>query len=320
MKIKLSSFLQLKPNVFLYRHLGWRMAFFYMQFLGCLYFTLNRKEKRTIAGSIKELYGKSRNQEEVKVITGRVFRGIMAHYYEKIFNAYVQIDVLKSFFERNIETGSLGKIDQALKSGKGVLFVTGHYGGIEYIPIFLALNNYPISVVAKFATPQLKQTLQEKTKGLGLRIIDAREQRSLVGSIIRELRANRILFFECDEIEEWKPSQGERMVFLKKMVGIDRTISVLKKRTDSEIIFGILHRYSIERYRLIIRNWQDLISGVKEIPISIGEVLLKHLENYIYSYPEEWYQWKNFAAIGSSSVSQRKVSRPVQAFPKPALS
>ena len=49
------------------------------------------------------------------------------------------------------------KLDKALGQGRGILFVTGHYGGIEYIPIFLALKGYPMSVIAKFSTKQLKE-------------------------------------------------------------------------------------------------------------------------------------------------------------------
>ncbi|MBW2063322.1 MAG: hypothetical protein JRJ03_00175 [Deltaproteobacteria bacterium] len=320
MKTKLSYFLQLKPNIFLYQRLGWRIAFYYMLFLGHLYFFLNRKEKWKITKSLEGLYGDNKGSDEIKAITKRVFLGILSHYYEKVFNAYVKIEELKSFFNSSIEANSLIKLDKALKQGKGVLFVTGHYGGIEYIPIFLALKHYPISVVAKFATEQLKSTLYERTKDLGLKIIDANQQSSILGAIIQELRSNRIVFFECDEIEEWKPSQKERMFFLRKMVGVDRTISIIQKRTRAEIIFGILHRYSIRKYRLIVRNWQDMVSVMSDVPPSIGAVLLRYLERYIYSYPEEWYQWKNFAAIGTPTPAYRKMPGAVPVLPRPVLS
>jgi hypothetical protein len=83
-KIKLSYFLQLKPNIFLYQRLGWRIAFYYMLFLGHLYFFLNRKEKAKITKSLEDLYGHNNGRDDLKAITKRVFLGILSHYYEKV--------------------------------------------------------------------------------------------------------------------------------------------------------------------------------------------------------------------------------------------
>ena len=202
MKIKLSSFLQWKGNVYLYRKFGWELAFRYLVILAAFYFLVNKKEKQEITEAIENTFGDRKNKSEMKNIRKGVFDGIFAHYYEKLYNAYENNGDLAAFFQESVEAESLHKLDTALEKGKGILFVTGHYGGIEYIPIFIAMKGYPISVVAKFATPQLKETLYNKTKDLGLRIIDADEEKSVMGAIIRELRANRIVFFECDEIEE----------------------------------------------------------------------------------------------------------------------
>ncbi|MBW2004687.1 MAG: lysophospholipid acyltransferase family protein, partial [Deltaproteobacteria bacterium] len=182
----------------------------------------------------------------------------------------------------------MNKLDNALKGGKGVLFVTGHYGGIEYIPIFLALKKYPISVIAKFATNDLKNKLYLQTNDLGLKIIDANQKNGVLTSIIQELKENRIVFFECDEIEEWKSSQKEKIFFLGKMIGVDRTINIIQKRTGAKIILGVLHRFNLGKYSLIIENYQDILLQIGRNPSSVGEAILKSFEQYIYSYPEEW--------------------------------
>ncbi len=63
------------------------------------------------------------------------------------------------FFEKSIETSHLEELDKALGQGEGVLFVTGHYGGIEYIPIFLmqAFGRNQISVRVSVFRCQLKK-------------------------------------------------------------------------------------------------------------------------------------------------------------------
>jgi len=320
MSINLSKLLQLRFNIFLYKRLSWEAVFLYIIILGKLYFFFNRKEKYKIEEAVENVFEGLRSKSEMKTIKRNVFQGIISHYYEKLFNAYERIEGLRVFFEENIEIHCLNKLDNALRDGKGVLFVTGHYGGIEYIPIFLALQKYPISVIARFETNDLKNTLYTKTNNLGLKIIDANQRNGVLISIIQELKENRIVFIECDEIEEWKPSQKEKIFFLGKMIGVDKTINLIQRRAGAKIILGVLHRFNLRKYSLIIESYQDLLLQIGRNPSSVGEAVLKSFEQYIYSYPEEWYQWKNYIKIKTLSGSGIRVETPTP-FPslKPAL-
>jgi KDO2-lipid IV(A) lauroyltransferase len=311
MSISLSKLLQLRCNVFLYKRLSWEVISLYIIILGKLYFFFNRKEKRKIEEAVEKVFQGNRFKFEMKAIKRNVFQGIISHYYEKLYNAYEKIEGLKVFFEESIEIHSLNKLDNALRDGKGVLFVTGHYGGIEYIPIFLALHKYPISVIARFATNDLKNKLYSKTNPLGLKIIDANQRNGVLMSIIQELKENRIVFIECDEIEEWKPSQKEKIFFLGKMMGVDKTINVIQKRTGTKVIFGILHRFNLRQYSLVIESYQDILLQIGRNTSSVGEAVLKSFEQYIYSYPEEWYQWKNFTEIETVSTPSMQTKEVV---------
>jgi lauroyl/myristoyl acyltransferase len=287
----------MKPNLLIYQMLGWKMAFYYILVLGRLYFSIKRMEKRRIELSIQAVFGHSKDKREIASITRDVFRGVFFHYYEKLFNAYADVRTLKNFFDRFVDSPTLDKLDTALSRGRGVLFVTGHYGGIEYIPIYLAVRGYPISVIAKFATPQLKETLRRRTEPFGLRIIDASQKNSILPTVLKELRSNRIVFIECDEIEEWKLSDKQRIVFLGSRVGLDRTINILQKRAQAEVIFGVLRRSSLREYALFLEHYEDMASRFGENAISFGEAVLKDLEKLILSDPKQWYQWKNFFDI-----------------------
>ena len=297
MRLKLSSFLQMKPNLIIYQMLGWKIAFYYIQVLGHLYFSIKRREKRQIELSIQAAFGHFKEKREIAAITRDVFRGVFSHYYEKLFNAYADIHRLKGFFKRFVDASTLDRLDKALNKGRGVLFVTGHYGGIEYIPIYLAVRGYPISVIAKFATPQLKETLLRRTESLGLRVIDASQKNTILASVIKDLKANRVVFIECDEIEEWKSSDKKRISFLGKWVGLDRTITVLQKRSKAELVFGVLHRFSLEKYSFILKSYPEIAKHREDADIPSGEVVLKFFEELVASDPTQWYQWKNFIDI-----------------------
>lgn len=310
MRLKLSSFLQLKINVFFYRKLGWDICLGYILVLGKLYYLFNRKERDRIAHSVEYVFKGYKSDYEIKKIKKNIFRGIFDHYFEKIYNAYENIKELSLFFADNIKADSLYKLDEQLEKGKGIIFVTGHYGAVEYIPIFLGLKGYPITVIVKFATKQLEHESIEKTKDMGIKIINAGEEKNILGHITKELKSNRIVFIECDEIEEWKPSKKSRLLFLRKSIGLDRTIDIIQRRTGAATVFGIMHRYNLRQYRMIIRDSQDMLKSGESITGTIGEKVLKSLEELIYRYPEEWYQWKNYAMLQSIPIPDPRYIRP----------
>ena len=88
MKVKLSSFLQLRLNVLLYRKLGWKVCLNYLLFIGGLYYLIKKNERNMISESVKQVFRNQKDEHELKLITKDVFRGTLYHYFEKIFNAY----------------------------------------------------------------------------------------------------------------------------------------------------------------------------------------------------------------------------------------
>jgi lauroyl/myristoyl acyltransferase len=280
--------------------MGWPMAFRYVSFLGGLYYFFRAKEKRKIIEAIQKTFAETKHSQEIRAITKDVFRGILHHYCEKLFNAYESVPNLKAFFDQSIEAPSLHKIDEALRRQNGILFVTGHFGGIEYIPIFLSLHGYPISVIIKCATDQLKERLHQRARELGIKVIDAGKE-NVLGAVIRELKANRVVFIECDEIEEWKPSKTEKMSFLGRGIGVDKTINLIQRRSGAQVVFGLLHRVSLEKYSFIVRSYQDVMEKGPVPASSVGAGLLKVFERYVWQYPDRWYQWKKFSELGLPS-------------------
>ena len=304
MALGISRFLQWKPNVFLYRKLGLRFTSSYLLFLGSLYFAVMGNERKKISRSLEEVFGSKKTPAELELLNRQILKGILFHYFEKIFNAYQSLPVLTSFLKDHVSSPPLHKLDDALKQNKGVLFVTGHYGGIEYLPIFLAMHHYPVSVVFKCATVQLQAALHRRARDLGIRVIDPSEGKT-ISAMLHDLKENRVVFIECDEIEAWRAAKEEKILFLGKQTGVDRTLNLIQRRSRAEIVFGLLHRLDLSNYTFMIATYQDILSRLGVAPSSPGAALLKFLEHYIYTYPEEWYLWKHHASLDTSGAATR---------------
>lgn len=314
MKINLSSFLQWRPNIFLCKVLGWRITFSYMNILGKLYFFFNRKEKWKIKKAVETVFEDRKPRSEIRSITGNVFRGILSHYHEKIFNAYSTAEMLRDFFKIHMENKGLNAIDQGLSRGKGVLLISGHFGGVEFIPIFLGANNYPVTIVAKFKTNDLRSRTMKQAGHFSINIIDADHTPNIMAAIFQDLRENRVVITLCDEISEWRPCRQNRIFFLGKQIQLDRTINILSKRCAAAIVFGVMHRDHRHRYNFIATSFEEMAKRFqRSSDMSIGAVVLKCMEEYIYKYPEGWYQWKKYPALDMFSPAGPEVAVPVSA-------
>jgi KDO2-lipid IV(A) lauroyltransferase len=306
----ISYFLQCRPNVFLYRKLGRRFACPYLFFLGKLYYVLRRTEKEKISRSTEDAFREDKKPSELRHLKKRIIRGILSHYFEKLFNAYEPLPNLAAFLREHVCAPPLHKLDEALERKKGVLFVTAHYGGVEFIPIFLAMHDYPVSVVFKCSTTQLQDTLHKRAEDLKIKVIDPGKGNT-AAAILKDLRANRVVFIECDEIEAWSPSPKERMIFLGKEIGVDRTLNLLQKRSGAEIVFGIVQRFDLNAYALIVETYDDILCHLGRVPSSPAAALLKRLEQYVYAFPDGWYQWKLYASLDAPAVSTTKKYAPL---------
>lgn len=298
MSFNLSSFLQWKINIFLYQKLGWNLALVYIIVLGNLYFLFKPDEKRKIKEAIKTAFCNHKKPFEIERIIKKVFQGTLNHYHEKIFNVYSPIDRLKNFFSRHITPEGISVIEEEIARGKGVLLVTGHFGGIEFIPTFLAVQNYPVTIMAKFSSDHLRKISKELAGKLKFRIIDAHDCPNIIKTINANLKDNRIVITQCDEVEEWRPSLEEKVCFLGKQTFLDKTINTIIRRTKTTVIFAVMLRLDKQSYKFVAHSWDEILDvGLRLSSASIGETVLKLLEHYIYNYPEEWYQWKKVIEI-----------------------
>ncbi len=311
MGMGLSSFLQGQANIFIYQRLGWKFAYYYTAVLGGLYFFFNRKDKRKIQKSIHTVFSARKNHAERRSITLDVFRGIILHYYEKLFNAFSSAETLRTFFNIHMKNEAMTAIEQGLSKGNGVLLVTGHFGGVEFIPGYLAAKNFPVTIIVRFSSNILRNISIQKAKEFSAKIIDVDNTPNIMKAIIENLKENRIVVTQCDEIKAWKSYKQARVSFLGKDIHLDRTVDILIKRVNPAIVFGIMHRESDHRYRLITTSWDKMEKGyLGPAKMPISKVALNLLEQYIYRYPREWYQWKQYADIVTAPPFGMQPERP----------
>ena len=148
--------------------------------------------------------------------------------------------------------------------------------------------------MAKFTTERLKNITIPRANGDGVDIIVPGNV-NVLAEASRALTQNKIFVTQCDETEEWRPDRNHTMEFLGRKIHPDRMLKVLCKRTGAVLLFGLLHREGKDRYSLFLHRVPD--EG--DVPISVRT--LKLLEEYIYRYPDQWYEWKKYHRFACAS-------------------
>lgn len=289
----LSKFCQARGNIFLFRLLPFRLSRWYLGLLGTIYFWCNAKERRLIRRTAHHVLGRDSGRGRSRKLLRRIFQGIIDHYHEKLFLAYSNFPRLLRFLDRRISLDGEAELTSALAQGKGVILVTGHFGAVEFLPGCLAVKGYPVSMICRFQTNHLKETLFQRAQAVGMDIIDATSGNVFLAAV-KALKAGRILITEADEFDEWRPQEHGQVTFLHSRLPGDKTLELLKKRSGAPVVMGLVHRLGGRRYTLRLTPVAE--AGTAEAA-QVSPRCLAILEKAVLAEPPLWYQWKKFGAM-----------------------
>jgi len=292
-----SRFFQWRPNTFLVRWMPFCLSRAYLGLLGRVYYMLKRQERAEIRENLDAAARKVAITPPLDEVVRGTFLGICTHYFEKLITAFAPVEKVYRFVEGRTRLQDERLLQEALALRRGVILVSAHFGGIEFLPVLMALKGYPVTMVVRFKTGRLKQALVPRAEALNIRLIDAGNGDGVLFTALDSLKENRILITECDEFEAWRPAPRRWAEFLGCSCPLDRTLDILHRRYRSPVLMGLNRRVQGTRYQLILHDVtaQDARLG----PASLQQNALRILEQYICEAPEQWYQWKNLrVALG----------------------
>ena len=304
-KISLSKFLQMRLNSCLFRLLPFSISRTYIRVLGKLYYLLNWPEKVLISNTCRYIFRRKYAANDLPRKIKGVFRGVFDHYHEKMFLGYSHFPRLCKFLKTRIKFTGADQLQEALATGKGVMLVTGHFGAVEFLPGVLALNGYPTSMICRFQTTRLRESMGKRAAAVGLELIDA-DDGNIILAAMKALKQGRILITEVDEFDEWRPDPRRDSYFLNCRLPADRTLDLLQKRSGAEVVTALMKREGRKRYTCDLTG---ISNGAFPGHLSLSERCLSVLEETVEAHPEQWYQWKKFGKLIKSHVEAENVNQ-----------
>ena len=254
------------------------------------YFLIRGARRKTLL-NLSLVFGKEMNETKLRKLACQVFENVGKNVADAVRLKKTRWEDV----EKITEIEGLEHFDQAYRSGKGVIALTGHIGNFELMAAYFSLRGYKVAVVGReLYDSRLDRLLVKNRESVGLQNIPSSAG---VKPIMRALTAGKVLGVLADQ-----DSSRVRGVFVNFFGRAARTPEgpvLLAYKTGSPIVPMAVVRKDKSKYKIIVKPPVELtFSQNREKDITdVTQKCTKALESIIREYPDQWLwmhdRWKS---------------------------
>lgn len=259
-------------------------------FLGKICYYLLKTERERALSNLDLVYGKQKNIHEIKKIAKENFKRIGINVMESIC-----MEKIVHKLPERVSVQGLEIVHKALNKGNGVIWVTGHLGNWEIMPVYFAkVLKLPVSVIA---APLYDERLTDFIVRWRAKFDVQTIIRGGLSSyrMIREaFSKNKILGLLIDQDTR---VPGVFVDFFGRKAHTPRGAIDLALKFDTPIVLGFCRRTSYLSHEIKIYEYTiEKTNDYEETVLKNTQALTKIIEKEVYSRPEDWVwmhrRWK----------------------------
>lgn len=245
--------------------------------LGRLAFRLSKKHRERALENLTRAFPEKSDAERLALA-----QGVLEHF------GRVMADFVRSRKRTNEEVLDSMEIEgkehllNALARGKGVIFISGHFGNWERLAHALATIAGPFSVVARDANdPEMNEIVNGLRESGGVKVISRGDS---IGPIMAALKKNEMVGILPDQ-----NSEEIFVPFFGVPCGTVKGPAVLTRRSGAVCIAGYCARIGPNRYRVFFEPPLEPEPGFDFVE-GLTRRINRSLEEAIRQYPDQ-YLW-----------------------------
>lgn len=260
--------------------------------IGVMAYHLAGKRRAVAMGGLRASFGDAYTPEQ--------YKGVLRSLYMNLGRTFLEVAAIpridRAYVDEYVQVapGSRERLEKALALGKGVIFVTGHFGNWELISITGALHGYPTLVLAREqGLPKLNRLLTEYRESKGCRVVT---KGFPVRDLIRGLKEGRIVGILADQ--DGGPNGVLTPLFGRLASTAPGTIA-LGINAGAPILPVFMVRLQGAVHSLVIEEPLKIPEqGEIDARVKAGvAAYLGVLEKYVRRYPDHWLwlhrRWKS---------------------------
>jgi KDO2-lipid IV(A) lauroyltransferase len=267
-----------------------KLRIWLLEGLGQLLYRMDGRHRRIVKRNLAIAFGDRTDEERTKIARS-VFRNlgrVMAEFFfiprlnERNIHRYVLMEGVENFH-------------RAHEKGKGVLFLTAHFGNWEWMAAaFPTLVHCPSYVIVRPLDIQFFDGVVERLRTwTGNQTIP--KQKSM-GRILHLLKEGKVVGVLLDQNVAWQ--EGVFVNFFGELACTNVGMALLALKTGAPVLPVFNIRQKDGRYRVVIEPEVPLIrTGDKDLDVEKNtELFTRVIERYVREYPDHWFwlhqRWK----------------------------
>jgi len=272
--------------IFIGRRFPTRVGYFVAPIIADICYIFYWDGRRALYQNLSRVLGTSDRR-----VLGRVARRSLRNFSKYVVDFIHFYTMSPEDIRRRIVFDDFERFNAAVAEGKGIIFVTLHFGNWDMGAAGLAVYGYPVDAIAEtFELPQMNDLVQGYRRHLGVNIIPMER----VGpGVLRALRRGDILALLIDVPA---PGASVPVEFFGALAEVAAGPARLALRTGARVIPAVLAREP--GHDELIRPILDFDvrfqpSGDEEQDIQeLTQKIMSSLEHFIRQYPDQWFMFR----------------------------
>jgi Kdo2-lipid IVA lauroyltransferase/acyltransferase len=241
--------------------------------------------RRRVMGNLQLAFGGEKTSAEKHAIFRESTINFLKNSFEMLYSANRnrQRELLDSIRIKGRE-----HLDCALKNGKGVIAVSGHFGNFGIVGLKLKDAGYGFHTVARAFSDPLRKTMYTKYRiRQGQSFIYTRTAQEAVKGMLKALRRNETIFLITDENVR---HGGVFVKFFDRLASTSSAPAVLHLRTGADILPVFLLRNQDNTQTLLIEPPLGDVSSEGTVldADALTQRIAQRLEEYVREHPSQW--------------------------------
>ncbi len=254
------------------------------------FYLLPKLRKRTI-GNLSMAFNGEKDWQEILVLARDVFANLGKNAFECIvLNRRPIQEINKVVTSQGSE-----RIDEALKRGKGIIYIAAHLGNWELMGAYLALEGHPVNVIARSVYDErINRILLEFRSRYGVRTILRGKRRkggsiaALTKKILRALKGNGLLGILIDQ--NIGGIDSVPVTFMGLPTRAPSGAASLALASQAEVLFGYTYRGEDNRHHIVVERVDGLARSEdrKKDVLSNTAHFTRLIEEKVREFPSQW--------------------------------
>jgi lauroyl/myristoyl acyltransferase len=168
-----------------------RLGYALFGWIGARFFDWFADAREPLRDNIRHVLPRAAPQE-----IDRVARGILRNHLKNYYDFFRSSRLTKDDIAKLVQVNGFENLESALKRGRGVIFVTAHFGNLDIVGQTFAIRGYQVTTPAEHVKPEiLYQRIVATRASKGLTIIPVDGP---LLSLVRALKKNEIVGLASD--------------------------------------------------------------------------------------------------------------------------